>query len=162
MRIPSKLSEGKGLNNMKKKHLFLGLALLPLCLGGCSSNLGGCSSNNSNTQLVVYCSHYYFAHNPNSGTEHTRRYNYIDCESCVGLATEEEKANNDNYEESSSIYNSDLRVESHIEAKAHEGWKVIDYALLELPCSNSNHPNGDKSFYDYHYRHRHYLVTYAR
>jgi hypothetical protein len=142
------------LDNMKKKHLFLGLALLPLCLGGCSSN-------NSNTQLVVYCSHYYFTYNPNSGTKWTSHYNHIDCESCVGLATEEEKANNDNYEEYPPIYNSDLRVESHIEAKAHEGWKVIDYALLELPCSNSNHPNGNDSR-DYYYRHRHYLVTYAR
>lgn len=51
---------------MKKKHLLLGLALLPLCLGGCSSN----------NELVIYCSGYVFG-----GTTYT-------CKHCVRLESD--------------------------------------------------------------------------
>ena len=55
---------------MKKKYL-LGLALLPLCLGGCASN-------NSNTELVIYCSGYIF-----NGTN-----TYV-CNHCIELETDD-------------------------------------------------------------------------
>ncbi len=128
-----------------KKHLLLGLSLLPACLAGCSTSVNSGST-------IVYCSHRYYA--GNSCTKH------IDCETCVGLATEEEKATC----AKSTAFNPLERVEDQIRMKVSEGWKVIDYQALALPCVNSNHEDAISGYDGYTglYGHIHYIVTYKR